>query len=210
MVLCGLIFFLILATAFAASRAFSSFANVKPILDAQRDGLPSELKNADQAKWLAWSRRQDKAIRARLQQGELDSMVNLLLYGTSFTSQPRISMQGEGLATASKDGALRARVNDLVAGLASPGDNERLIFLQRLLKTQGIDQETGKFILQNLLRVAQESKTLSERAEASKADTKIGRPHLHLGPRLAVSRSGSFTRHQHFSRLLHRTNPARS
>jgi hypothetical protein len=182
-VLRGLVFLLVLATAFAASRAFTSYASVKPILDAERDGLPSELKNADQAKWLDWTRRQDKAIRARLQQGELDSMVNLLLYGTSFTSQPRISMQGEGLGKASKAGVLRARVNDLVAGLASPGDNERLIFLQRLLKTQGIDletadgaQESGKFILQNLLRVAQESKTLSERAEASKADTKPDDP----------------------------------
>jgi len=176
-VLRGLIFSLILATAFAASRAFTSFANVKSVLDAERDRLPAELKNADQAKWLAWTRRQDKAIRERLQQGELDSMVNLLLYGTSFTSQPRISMQGEGLAKASKAGVLRARVNDLVAGLASPGDNERLIFIERLLKTQGIDPETtGKFILQNLLRVAQESKTLSERAEASKADTKPDDP----------------------------------
>ena len=50
----------------------------------------------------AWSQRQDKAIRARLQQGDLDSMVNLLLYGTSFTKQPRIKV--EGFTEASKAG----------------------------------------------------------------------------------------------------------
>src|SRR6202521_5802562 len=99
----------------AAGRAFTSYASVKPILDQQRDQLPPELNNADPAKWTAWSQRQDKAIRARLQQGDLDSMVNLLLYGTTFTKQPRIKV--EDLTEASKAGTLRARGDDLVAGL---------------------------------------------------------------------------------------------
>ncbi|MGA2882210.1 MAG: hypothetical protein ABSG13_24930 [Bryobacteraceae bacterium] len=188
-VLRGLGISAILATALAASRAFAPYASVKPILDEQRDRLPAELRNADDAKWLAWARQQDKTIRARLQQGELDSMVNLLLYGTSFTKQPRISMEGEGLTEASKAGVLRARVDDLVAGLASPGDNERLIFVQHLLRSQGIDlgtsegsKQTGVFILQNLLRVAQERKTLAQRAAeaerdaVAKAETKTDDP----------------------------------
>src|SRR5215471_16150928 len=108
----------------AADRAISSYAGVKPVLDQPGDLLPVELRNPSEAKWRAWSQRQDKAIRARLRQGDLDSMVNLLLYGTSFTKQPRIKV--EGLAEASKAGTLRARVDDLVAGLRSPGDNERL------------------------------------------------------------------------------------
>jgi SAM-dependent methyltransferase len=161
----------------AASRAFTPYANVKPILDDQRQIVPAELSNADEAKWSAWARRRDLSIRARLQQGDLDSMVNLLLYGTSFTRQPRINMQGEGIAQASKAGVLRARVDDLVAGLGSPGDNERLIFLQRLLRSQGIDpsssdgrKQTGVFILQNLQRVVQERKVLAQRAaEADRA-----------------------------------------
>lgn len=156
----------------AASQEFTPYASVKPILDQQRERLPAELRSAGQA------RRQDKAIRARLQQGELDSMVNLLLSGTSFTSEARISMEGEGLTDASKTGLLRARVDDLVAGLRRPGDNERLIFLQRLLRSQGIDsgtsdgpRETGKFIYQNLLRVVQERKTLAGRVADGKAAT---------------------------------------
>ena len=159
----------------AAGRAFSPYADVKPILTAQRDHLPPELRNAGQSQWLTWAREQDKAIRARLQQGDLDSMVNLLLYGTSFTKQPRISMEGEGIAEASRSGVLRARVDDLVAGLRNPEDNERLIFLQQLLRTQGIDaandaQQTGKFILQNLLRVVEQRKTLAERAASEKPE----------------------------------------
>jgi hypothetical protein len=97
----------------------------------------------------------------------LDSMVNLLLFGTSFTRQPRISMQGEGIAAASKSGVLRARVDDLVSGLRNPGDNERLTFLRRLLKTEG-PRQTGVFILQNLQRVVQERKVIAERAANAK------------------------------------------
>jgi SAM-dependent methyltransferase len=160
----------------AASRAFTPYASIKPILDAQRDQLPAELKNADESRWLAWTHLQDKSIRARLRQGDLDSMVNLLLYGTSFTKQPRISMEGQGIAQASKAGVLRARVDDLVAGIANPGENERLIFLQGLLQSQGIDpSETGQFILQNLQRVVLERKTLAERAADVKPSSLLDR-----------------------------------
>ncbi|MGP0072552.1 MAG: hypothetical protein ACLPWF_11550 [Bryobacteraceae bacterium] len=159
----------------AAGRAFTSYASVKPILDQYRERLPAELHNTDEAHWLAWARREDSSIRARLQQGDLDSMVNLLLYGTSFTKQPRISMEGEGIAQASKSGVLRARVDDLVSGLRSPGDNERLIFLQQLLRSEGLDSEAsdgprqiGVFILKNLQRVVQERETIAERAANAK------------------------------------------
>ncbi len=156
---------------FAAVRAFTpSYASVKPVLDQPGDLLPAELKNPNEAKWRAWSQRQDKAIRARLQQGDLDSMVNLLLYGTSFTKQPRIKV--ENFTQASKAGIVRARVDDLVAGLRSPGDNERLAFLNGLLRSQGIDTnspgETGVFLYKNLGRVLQEMETLSKRAEEAK------------------------------------------
>ncbi len=155
----------------AADRASTpSYASVKPVLDQPRDLLPAELINPNEAKWRAWSQREDKAIRARLQQGDLDSMVNLLLYGTSFTKQPRIKV--ESFTRASKAGIVRARLDDLVAGVRSPGDNERLTFLSGLLRSQGIDPnspgETGVFIYKNLARVLQEMETLSKRAEEAK------------------------------------------
>ena len=169
--------------AFTADHAFTSYASVKPVLDAAqdaaaqdaaaRDRLPADLKNPDQAKWTAWSRRQDQAIRARLEQGDLDSMVNLLLLGASFTKQPRVRM--ENLAEASKSGLLRARVDDLVAGLRNPGDNDRLVFLRDLLQRSGIDagtsdgqQKAGVFLLGNVQRVAQERRTIAERAGAKR------------------------------------------
>jgi hypothetical protein len=163
--LCG-----VAVSAYANDRAFTSYASAKPVLEQPSDVLPAELRNPNEAKWNAWSRRQDKVIRARLRQGDLDSMVNLLLYGASFTKQPRIRV--EALGEASKAGTLRGRVDDLVAGLRSPGDNERLVFLNRLLRSQGIDPsepgETGVFIYDNLRRVIQEMGTLSKRSEEAK------------------------------------------
>jgi SAM-dependent methyltransferase len=151
----------------AAGRSFISFA------DARRAPLPAELKNANESAWLAWARHEDKTIRARLQQGDLDSMVNLLLYGTSFTRQPRISMEGEGIAEASRSGVLRARLDDLVAGLGSPGGNGRLVFLQNLLRSQGIDvdnpKQAGVFLLQNLQRVVEERRTLAQRTATDRS-----------------------------------------
>jgi hypothetical protein len=97
-------------------------------------------------------------------------MVNLLLYGTSFTKQPRIKV--EDLAAASRAGTLRARVGYLVAGLRSPGDNERLAFLNGLLRSQGIDPSdsgaTGVFIYNNLQRVIREMAILANRGEEAK------------------------------------------
>src|SRR5205085_9224171 len=96
--------------------------------------------------------------------------------GTSFTKQPRIKV--ENLTEASKAGILRARVDDLVAGLRSPGDNERLTFLNGFLRSQGIDPsspgETGVFIYNNLQRVIQEMSTLAKRAEEAKRLVKPG------------------------------------
>lgn len=162
----------------AASRAFVPYAAVKPILPRG----PVELRNADEAAWLAWARREDKSIRARLEQGDLDSMVNLLLFGTSFTRQPRINMEGSGLLEASRSGVLRMRVDDLVAALQNPSGNERLIFLQKLLRDRGINpgdpRSAGIFVLQNLQRVAQERGTIAERVADAKLTSPLDRTSL--------------------------------
>jgi SAM-dependent methyltransferase len=179
---CIPVIFGVALSALAADRAFAPYASVKAVLDDQHDRLPAELSNPNEAKWSAWSRQRDKAIRARLQQGDLDSMVNLLLFGTSFTKQPRIRV--EGITEASRAGVLRARVDDLVSALRSPGDNERLVFLGGLLRSRGFDpgtsadeaQKTGVFIYDNLQRVLQERRTIAERAGQAKRFTRPDDP----------------------------------
>ncbi|HEY7335166.1 MAG TPA: hypothetical protein VH639_09800 [Bryobacteraceae bacterium] len=128
---------------------------------------------------LAWARQRDKAIRARLEQGDLDSLVNLLLFGTSFTSQARIKI--ENLSEASKSGLVRARVDDLVAGMRKPGGNERLIFLSDLLRRKGVDidgPDAGKFVYDQLLRDLQERRTYAVRAAEAKPESALDRGSL--------------------------------
>jgi SAM-dependent methyltransferase len=150
----------------AAERFFAPFNEVKPVLNAMRDQLPPALNNANEASWNGWSRGQDAAIRARLEQGEVDSMIHMLLFGTSFTKRPRIEFAS--LAEATKSGLLRSRVEDLLQGLRSPGGNERLVFLRNLIRRQGLDPDgkdaqTGLFVFQNLQRVLQENAKYGER-----------------------------------------------
>ena len=157
----------------AAERVLAPFADVRPILEALRDQLPPALSNFSEASWTSWSRQQDIAIRARLEQGEVDSMINLLLFGTSFTKQPRI--QFESLGEASKSGVLRSRVEDLLQGLRLPGGNERLAFLRNLIRRQGLDPDsddgkTGLFVFQNLQRVLQENAKFGQRTAPDSRD----------------------------------------
>jgi SAM-dependent methyltransferase len=154
-----------LATLASAPRIFTSFTAAKPVLDAERGSLPPELKNPNAAKWSSWAQKQDTAIRARLDQGDLDSMVNLLLLGTSFTKQPRVTTVD--LTGAARSGVLRARVDDMVAGFRMPAGNERLVFLRGLLDRRGIDPQSpaaGQFLYDNLLRMLQEQRDLAARA----------------------------------------------
>jgi SAM-dependent methyltransferase len=160
-------------TGLAASQGFTAYSSVKPLLDSLGDKLPPAIRNPSETKWNAWSRQEDQSIRARLDQGDLDSMVNLLLFGTSFTQQPRIRI--EDIAQASRGGVLQARVNDLLKGLQTPGENERLLFLRSLAlrrkpepdTTEG-SRQTGVFVLDNLKRVLEELRKYAQRTEEAK------------------------------------------
>src|SRR6266567_2339512 len=144
-------------------RPVVSFATVKSVLEALANELP-ELKEANESKWKAWAQHEDDIIRARLEQGALDSMINLLLFGTSFTTQPRVITMHD-----SDDAVVQSRLNDLLQGLRNPGKNERLIFLRNVLRGSGMDpdssagyEKTKTFVLENLRRVVQEQITFHE------------------------------------------------
>ena len=66
---------------------------MRPILAELAGKLPAELGGLTAAKlesaWPAWIERHDRDVRARLEQGDEDTIVNWMLFGTSFTSRPR-------------------------------------------------------------------------------------------------------------------------
>jgi len=127
------------------------YEDAQPILETLNEILPPEIKNRSRAEqvtiWPGWVARRDAEIRARLSQGDEDSLVNLLLFGTSYTKQPRITQQQvteleragktatAGMPTEASplSRVLQGRVNDFVSALAAPGSNERLLFARRFL-----------------------------------------------------------------------------
>jgi len=121
-----------------ASAVLIPYDDAKPILEANA-------KSISAADWPAWAAKRNAEIRARLAQGDEDSVVNLWLYGTSFTKRPRVTDREAarlGTPEAIQD-LLLARLDDFVAALAKPGTNERLEFARDLVARPGIDLATA-------------------------------------------------------------------
>ena len=127
------------------------YLDAKPVLEALRkDLLPEELRSKPdtelEAAWPGWLSRRDRAIRARLEGGDKDSIANFLLFGTTFTQLPRAT--GADLtALAGRPSEVpplfTGRIEDLIAGIVSPAQNERLQFVRHVIERSGIDPEAA-------------------------------------------------------------------
>lgn len=129
--------------------------NCNPMLPAELAGLGEE---ALRREWPNWIRRRDREIHSRLLRGEEDSLVNFVLFGVSFTDQPRVSPESS-VTLESSTRLLKARVQDFLGGIASPGNNERLLWLKDLTARQGYSTTTpegrgrlARYVLQNISR----------------------------------------------------------
>ncbi|HEY5617118.1 MAG TPA: class I SAM-dependent methyltransferase [Vicinamibacterales bacterium] len=131
-----------------ALKRFTPYSDAKPIFDSLRpDLLPVELRDpaTRERRWAEWVMGHDAVIRARVEGGEEDSIVYLLLFGTSFTKAPRASEKDLAGLVVTPDEALRRlgpRIDDFAAALASPGTNERLQFARRIIERKGFDPVT--------------------------------------------------------------------
>ncbi|HXZ80755.1 MAG TPA: class I SAM-dependent methyltransferase [Terriglobales bacterium] len=123
-----------------------SFAEAAPVLKDEdvEKAIPPELRDQDpkrlQALWPQWVKARDAETRRRLATGCQDSLVNLLLFGTSYTRQPRLTPDRlwalrENPET--RNALLQGRIHDLVVALNRPQNNERLQFMRRFLEAKG-------------------------------------------------------------------------
>ena len=153
------------ASAQSTGRANIAYSDVRPILETLRaDLVPTELRALApaqrEATWPEWVTRRDADIRARLAAGDEDSVITFLLFGVSFTAQPRYSFATAAAQrapeTVAADPIVRARIRDLIAGMSSPGPNERLQFARRVIERRSIDVTTaaGKQQAEEVLRGA--------------------------------------------------------
>ena len=172
-------------TAMAPAPArFISYPEARPLLSEMSGALPSELRALTPAQiepaWAHWVDRHDREIRARLAQGDEDTIVNWLLFGTSFTSRPR-AVLGAVDAAGDPEAVLRrtielisARLDDLLQALAAPGTDERRLFARSLLERKGLrfataaDREAARdYLLAAVIRVASEQDQVQQELGAT-------------------------------------------
>jgi hypothetical protein len=155
---------------FQAQTRFASFGEVRGVLGQLADILPAELKvpnaSAAEGAWNAWVERQDATIRARLRRGDEETIVNWLLFGTSFTKLPRVVLDSADEATdnARRTNLIAARAVDLADALTVPDQDERRLFARQLFASQGYTTaaEDRKRLITHLNDLVQS--VLSERA----------------------------------------------
>lgn len=165
---------------------YLSLAEAAPILQDFAGELPAELDaRPDAAAWLKWETAQDQEIRSRLKRGDADSIVNLVLFGTSFTAQPRVTAKqmeitGDGAQAAGR--LILARIQEFAKAVQSPGRNERLQFASVWLKQSGIDftdpavdKRITVILLENTLRVEREQRSYTEAIDAAKQGKDAGK-----------------------------------
>jgi hypothetical protein len=172
---------LLVAAAAITPARFVRVQEARAILTELAGQLPPELNALTSAQlektWPEWIARRDREIRARLEQGDEDTIVNWMLFGTSFTSKPRalLGTVASG-TTGDQELVLRrtielisARLDDLMQALIVPGTDERRLFSRALLERKGLrfataaDREsTREYLLAAVIRVANEQEQIQQ------------------------------------------------
>jgi hypothetical protein len=144
-----------------------TFEQAAPVLQALPSNLPSALRGRSTQEiarlWPSWVEQHDRDVRARLERGDEDSLVNFWLYGTSFTTQPPAIARVSPLSAAALDVIITDRLEDLLDRVTTPGDNERLQFARRTLTARNADpsdapgrERARRFLLDTRQRMIRE------------------------------------------------------
>src|SRR5271166_3228868 len=170
----------IVSTAVAQSPQFVPFSAAEPVLNTYLSSLPAELKPSGKptsAAWDSWVRAQDKDIRLRIEQGEENTLTNLLRLGVTYTKEPRISY--EYLAEYGKsnfvNGIVDRRANDLIRALSAPHPSEGMQEMKALLEKKGYSLKTPEdqkkvkaYLLANLARLRDDVARDAQTAKTNK------------------------------------------
>jgi hypothetical protein len=128
---------------------------------------------SDAGSWDAWIRARDRETRARVDRGFEDSISNFILYGTSFTTLPRVDSYEAALKP---DGELseatQARIHALAAALARPPMSERLRLAHEFVKKRLGDSSSSEsaveiYFRENLKRFIQEQRGYQQDLQAA-------------------------------------------
>ncbi|MGB8854438.1 MAG: class I SAM-dependent methyltransferase [Pirellulales bacterium] len=166
---------------------FIPLADAESVLAASQD-VPAGLKGLSHEsltrEWPTWVRSHDERVRSRVSRGEEDSLAFWLLYGVSFTDEPRATddyratlvrrFGNEHDADARVNEVLIARARDLTTALATPGDDERRLTMLEVTRRAGYTMNTpeernqlGQYLLDNVVRCLRSYRSYTEQAQTA-------------------------------------------
>ena len=164
-VLCLFLYLISSGRAIAQTPQFVSLSAAQPVLSAMPDALPPALKASGPitaAKWDHWVQGQDHEIRVRIEEGEENTLTNLLRLGITYTKQPRIDygdLDRYGHSTLI-DSIADKRADDLIRALAAPHPSQGMLEMRQFLEKKGFNlrtpegqQKVKAYLLANLARL---------------------------------------------------------
>jgi hypothetical protein len=135
-ILCCLALALILPGGPAAHDSFATYDDVEQVVRSLKDELPPQLQTAPRENWPMWLSTHDREIRKRLRRGDEDTLINWLLFGTSFTQEPR-PLFDVAETSRSTPRIISRRAHDLIAAIRSAHPDERRLFARSVLSDAG-------------------------------------------------------------------------
>ena len=196
-----------------AQTSFTDYNDVQQVLAFLTDILPPELKSSDlsarRKAWPDWVVAHDRDIRRRLLRGDEDTIVNWLLFGTSFTRQPRAFFEVPATPE-SLPQRISKRTRRFDFGARSADRDERTVFARRLLLGQGYGFDTveEQARLERHL-YAEVERVVAERQQYMLQGGCVPGRRCHRanhGAIHAVSRPGPVSRHVHTGQFCDRTS----
>ena len=170
-----------------------SYFDARPVVQALAEILPTKLRDKkpaeQQAAWAGWVVEFSSETRSRMLRGDEDTLVNYLLFGTSYTRQPQLEASdfravgpspgsGEILASFAPrtQKIVSGRADDLIRALSTPKGDERLLFFRSLVLQKGLKpgdaggtEKLKAYMLDNLARVLKEAAGYAKALAAAKA-----------------------------------------
>lgn len=157
-----------------------TFDEARLVIAALGESVPAELRRSSTdpgRDWTAWIEQRDTGIRARIARGDEDSVVNLMLYGTTFTRHARATPHAIAASSTGAELAdvMDGRLEDLARAVESPAGDSRVAFARQVIERQGLAigprsrEPVRGYLLALRSRVLADNERYAQRAAAASA-----------------------------------------
>ncbi len=150
------------------------WTEIQPLLAGMATSAEKPPEMTDSRQWDSWIRQHDAEIRGGIDRYIEDSIGMLIMFGTSFTTQPRLASTAEAVTAAGAlTPAARIRMDAFINGLDQVDDERFRSILQFLRRREIAQDELRAFLIGNLRRAALERGRTQQMHSSSPGATSI-------------------------------------